>query len=349
MLRFKSGPFIFPSRLTLCVFMAGVVVLSTITRVPTAMGQNWTDQVFPVPSHDFGSVAVASKTEFYFPVYNSLGSQMHISSVRSSCGCTSPSVMNEYIEPGETGFILAKFNTGSFRGSKSATVTVAIDRPFYGEARLKVSGYIRSDMVFHPGSVEFGAIDFGSSATKTVQVLYAGRQDWSLLEVRSNRPWITPTFVETTRNSGRVNYDLVVSLSPEAPEGYFQDELTVVTNDRNMPRVPLRISGKIERGVEVTPGSLVLGTVVAGTPVRKKLVVVAKSPLQVLSMTAEGWDIQLDENQESKTTHVLEPSFTYTGTQTGEIRADISIVTSGTSGKSVLIANVEEAAADSAP
>ena len=78
---------------------------------------------------------------------------VHISGVRASCGCTTPSISKDTLKTWETGAIIAKFNTDSFLGKKSATLTVTIDKPFYAEVQLNVAGYIRSDIVFNPGAV----------------------------------------------------------------------------------------------------------------------------------------------------------------------------------------------------
>ena len=76
----------------------------------------------------------------------------------------------------EKGAIVAHFNTDSFLGQRGATLTVTIDQPFYAEVQLHVRGYIRSDVVVEPGSVQFGSIDQGTAAEQTVAVNYAGRE-----------------------------------------------------------------------------------------------------------------------------------------------------------------------------
>ncbi len=152
-------------------------------RFASVATADWTDTAFPVKNHDFGTVAVAAKTEFRFPIHNTTSQTIHIRDVRASCGCTTPIIETAYIAPNQTGSILARFNTGTFRGKRGATLTVVIDQPHYTEVRLRVDGYIRQDMVVHPGAVEFGQINGGDSHEKTVQILYAGRDDWSVVDV----------------------------------------------------------------------------------------------------------------------------------------------------------------------
>lgn len=294
--------------------------------VPAA-AESWQDGVFPVQTHDFGSVAVASETEYYFPVVNTFSSPLHIKDIRASCGCTTPTAIDETIPPGQSGSIRAKFNTDTFRGKKGATLTVVIDQPFYSEARLRVDGYIRSDIVFHPGKVDFGSVPTGGGASQTNKVLYAGRDDWKILDITSNRKWIQPSHTETSRGGGRINYDLTVTLAPDAPEGFFQDEITVITNDSKMPRVPLRVTGRVESILTVTPASIAAGTVEPGQPLVKRVVIIAKEPVAITGMTADDWDITLPESTDTKKSHILSPTFTYTASATGPVTSEITIQT----------------------
>ncbi|WP_345320236.1 DUF1573 domain-containing protein [Novipirellula rosea] len=294
----------------------------------TAQSQDWSEKVFPVKAHDFGAVAVAAKTEFRFPVHNPYSQPLHIQSVRASCGCTTPIIENQYVQPGETGAILARFNTGTFRGKKGATLTVVVDQPFYAETRLVVDGYIRSDMVFHPGEISFGRTTQGESSAKTTKILYAGRSDWQVTDVVSNKPWLLPTFKQISRGSGRADYEITVVIQEDAPQGFFQDELTVVTNDRSMPRVPLRVSGQVESLLSISPQSIALGSVKPGQAISKRLVIRSQEPVLIDSIECEGWDVKFDRPTAESTTFLLDVTFTPTEA-VGNDRKPVVISTSG--------------------
>ncbi len=315
-----------------------------IPMVPTRAA-DWSDTAFPVKSHDFGTVAVAAKTEFTFPVYNNFSSTMHIRSVRASCGCTTPIIETEYIEPGKTGSIRARFNTDTFRGKRGATLTVIIDKPFYNEVRLRVDGYIRSDMVFHPGSVEFSKLNQGESVTKSSKVMYAGRSDWEVVDVRSNYPWLIPTLKETSRGGGRVNYEISVTVREDAPTGFFQDEVLVLTNDRSMPRVPLKVAGQVDSALSISPQAIALGSIKPGQSVTQKMILLGREPFTVASIEAEGWRIEFTPTSEPKKTHVLMPTFTPAAESTGPLKSTILITTSGdqsVTAKALLTADVRD-------
>lgn len=288
------------------------VILTTSIFYPGFARADWSDQAFPVKTHNFGTVAVSSKTEFRFPIYNTLSSEMHIETIRASCGCTTPIIETKYIPPGGSGSILARFNTGTFRGKKGATLTVVVTKPFYNEVRLRVDGYIRSDMVFHPGSIEYGKIDQGQPRTGLTKVLYAGRNDWRIVDVQSNQPWLQPSVSLSTRGSGRVNYDLSVRVREDAPIGYFQDEVVVVTNDRAMPRIPLRVAGQVESPLSISPQAIALGRLKPGQSVEKRLVIRGREAFQIQSIDCDGWDVACDATPIAKSTHIISARFTPT-------------------------------------
>ncbi len=130
------------------VMMAALGLLLCQTSV---FSSDWARSMFTATSHDFGTVARAAKTEYRFEFENRSNQTLHVRSVRTSCGCTTPTIETETVQPGGTGVILAKFNTHSHTGQRQATVTVTFDRPQFAEVQLLVKGYIRSDIVFNPG------------------------------------------------------------------------------------------------------------------------------------------------------------------------------------------------------
>jgi hypothetical protein len=305
---------------------------------------DWQKTTFPVKNHDFGSVAVAAKTEFRFPVVNGFSSNIHIQSVRASCGCTTPFVETPYITPGQTGTIRARFNTDTFRGKKGATLTVIMDQPFYSEIRLRVDGYIRSDIVFHPGSLEFGTVNRGDTLTRSSKLMYAGRNDWKVVDLRSNQPWLVPSFKQVSRTNGRIDYELQVKVREDAPTGYFQDEVTILTNDRSMPRVPLRVAGQVESALSISPQAIALGRLKPGESVDVRLVLKGREPFTIKSIECEGWDVKCAPTPVAKATHLTTATFTPQDIS-GQQKVAVVITTDGresVQAKAVLTAEVRD-------
>ena len=281
------------------------ITLATLALATTCSAADWAKNLFAVKSHDFGTVAVASKTEFEFPIKNTTNQKVHISNVRASCGCTTPILHEQWLEPGQETTLTARFNTGSFWGKKGATLTVVIDRPSYAEVQLRVDGYIRRDMVFNPGAVDFGKTEVGSGAEQKVSVAYAGRGDWEILGVESANPMISASIQEKSRSGQRVDYDVIVTLDPAAPVGLLQENLIVKTNDRSMPRVPLAVLGNIEAPLNVAPQTFAVNEIKPGESIKQRLVITGKEPFKVTDISCEGFDVRFQANDKALKAHVL--------------------------------------------
>lgn len=294
----------------------------------TSFGQQWAEKMFEIRDHDFGTVARGAKTEYEFVLSNVYMEDVHIASVRSSCGCTTPSIKQETLKTYEKGAIVAHINSDLFLGRKGATITVTFDKPFHAEVQLHVSTYIRSDVVFNPGSVQFGSVDQGQPRETKVTVNYAGRSDWKVLEVKSANPHLTGEVVETGRQNGQVNYALTVRLDNGVPAGYLQDQLMLVTNDRNLTQVPLPVEARVETGITVSPSSLLMGVVQPGQKVTKQLVISGKKPFRILSVQCDDGSFKFDTSAATaaKPLHVIPVTFE-AGQDLGKVVKTIRIET----------------------
>lgn len=284
-----------------------LVALSSVTPLSA---QSWAKALFPTTSHDFGTVARAAKTEFRFPLQNTLNQDIHIASVRASCGCTTPIVETENIKAGETGYITARFNTGTFFGQRGATLTVVIDKPRYAEVQLQVKGYVRTDVVFSPGEVSFGTVEAGEAQTKKVMVEYAGRGDWKILGVRSPNEFVAADVKEATRTNGRVGYEIEVSIREGAPVGTLQNELILETNDKRLKSVALRYSADVRPILSVSPQALDLKEIAPGTEIQERVVVRGSKPFRITSIQCDGFKVDYQASDEPKAVHLVPVTLT---------------------------------------
>lgn len=309
------------------ILVALLLVFATSADV---LAQQWATKMFKSTSHDFGSVAAGAKAEFVFEFQNIYQEDIHVLSVRSSCGCTSPTVTKATLKTWETSSVVASFNTRTFRGQRSATVTVVFDKPFYAEVQLTVTGFIRGDLVFDPGDVNFGDVELSNTAQRKVQVQYAGRNDWKIVDVRSANKHLEVELLEASRSRGRVVYDMLVRLKPDALAGHFQDQLSIVTNDSQQKTTAIMVQGNILTPVTVSPSSLFLGILQPGQTVTKNLVVKAKEPFQVECIDCGESDtlqFKAPDTDEKRNVYVIPVTFT-AGNDPGQFSQKITIKTS---------------------
>lgn len=296
--------------------------------VASSSAQEWAEKMFNKLEHDFGTVARGADTVYKFEVTNLYKQTMKITGVRSSCGCTSPTVENDTIETYEKAYIVAKFNTRTFTGRHGATLTVSFAPPYRAEVQVRVHGNIRGDVVFSPGAIDFSSVDEGEIKEQMITVTYAGRANWDIVDVTNDNDHFEVELNETSRGAGKVSYGLLVRLKDNVPAGYFKDQLTVVTNDMRSEsqRIPLYVAGRILPEISVTPANLVLGDVVAGEPVTKKIVVRGKKPFQIVDVSCGDDCFSFKTEQESKLLHLVEITYVPRA-DSGEVKVPVRITT----------------------
>jgi len=307
-----------------------LVALIFICLPNCALAENWATKMFETLEHDFGVVARGAKAEYRFVFKNLYMEDVHVQSARSSCGCTLVRVENPSLKTYETGAIVATVNSRAFVGARGATITVVFDQPYYAEVQLRVRSYIRSDIVFEPEAVNFGTIDCGSSAERTITIRYSGSRSWRITDVVSPLPYLTATLSEPSILGSETVYRLTVKLGEEAPPGTLADHLILKTNDRTSDAVPLRVEGTIVSPISVTPSTLFLGRMKPGEKVSKQLVVRSKQPIRISKVDCEPCngvlEADLSRAGNPATVHVIPITYT-AGEELGQIVANIRIHT----------------------
>jgi hypothetical protein len=79
---------------------------------------------FEETSHDFGKIIQGEKVSYTFKFKNTGNSDLLISRVSTSCGCTVGEYPKEPVGPGKSGTIEVTFNSHNKKGFQNKTVTV---------------------------------------------------------------------------------------------------------------------------------------------------------------------------------------------------------------------------------
>ncbi len=303
-----------------------IALLGTVLFAVPASGQEWAEKMFSVTSHNFGTVAKGSKTEFRFVYRNLYEEDVHVSSVRTSCGCTQPAITKKLIETHETGEIVAAFNTRTFLGQHGATLTVTFDQPFYAEVQLRVAGNIRGDVTFEPASVNLGNVDLGRGAEQVVRVTHMGSTPWEISDVRSANVNFEVLLSEPQHTGSQSAYDLTLRLKPDAPAGYINDQLILVTNDPRASQIPMDVEGRVVAEVTVSPQLLALGNVLPGGSVTKNIVVRANRPFCVTGIVCNDGCLSCPAKETPAKVHILPVTF-QAGDVGGQVERELTITT----------------------
>ncbi|MEX0676497.1 MAG: DUF1573 domain-containing protein [Pirellulales bacterium] len=303
-----------------------IAVLICLVLARSASAQDWALKMFDATAHDFGTVAKGSKAVHHFKLKNIYEEDLHILSVGSSCGCTTPHISKRDLKTFETAEIIADFNTRDFHGHKTATLTVDVECVSRAQVQLRIAGFIRTDVVTQPGSIDFGTVDQGTDTDQKLQVSYAGRDDWKILDARTADPWYEVEMTEVGRGNGHVAYELLVRMTKDAPIGYVKDQLILVTNDGQSREIPVDMQGRVMSDITVSPTKLFIGVVRPGQKVTKNLVVRGKRPFKILDVKCADNCFQIEPSKEARSVHLIPVVFT-AGSTAGRVTEKISLHT----------------------
>jgi len=291
------------------------------------LAQNWADKMFQEKSHDFRMVGRGTKSVYHFDFTNLYEEDVHIAAVRTSCGCTTPTVSQKTLKTHEKASVKATFNTSSFVGQKSATVTVVFDRPAYAEVQLKVSGYIRTDITFEPSEINYGEIAAGTSREQEVTITHRGNSDWEITDVRSHCRHLQVRLDPPQRSAGQVRYRMWVKLNDSMDEGDIRERLTLISNDQNFPTTEMAIAGRVRPSVSVSPAAVSLGTTAPDGTITRRIVIRGDEPFEIMDVQCADQRFQFKVPVGEKKVHLMSVEFKGDGTKT-RISQEIRIVTS---------------------
>lgn len=272
------------------IAQAAVITLATVgTLSPLVQAQDteWASKMFEKKSHDFGVVARGADTTYRLKLKNVYEQEVHISSVRTTCGCTAGEPSKETLKSLEDAYVTITMDTKKFRQRKDSNVIVVFDKPLYAEITIPITAYIRQDVVIEPGSAQFGSVYRDDKKEQTLKLQYAGRDDWKIKEIKTNHEHIVAKAIETSRGGGIVNYDLQVSLDPSIPIGSVRQYITLITDDQTNPNVPLLVEGEVKPDFSVEPSLVSLGTLQPGQTKTVQVVIKGRKPFEVESVTSE--------------------------------------------------------------
>ncbi|MBL8813899.1 MAG: DUF1573 domain-containing protein [Planctomycetaceae bacterium] len=307
----------------------GIAALVLVTAAAEVQAQNWADQLVDKKKLEFGVIARNSETTNIITITNTTQSTVHISHLTTACRCAEAGYYQDsrsfvqgapaksLLQPGEKTTVTVRMNTNSFTGARDTALTVYFDAPQYAEVRIPITAYIRTDVVFDPGKVDFGNVEFLAGSSKTVRITYAGRPDWQIRDLKVDNPQLKAEFKEVSRsqfaqNGINVEYQLTVQLSETAKVGRVRDYITLVTDDAANPYVPLLVEGTVIPDIAITSPNVAIRSLKPGQTTTVKVVIKGNKPFLVEDVNCENMSdcFKVKKSEEPNKLQVVEMEFT---------------------------------------
>ncbi len=301
-------------------------------------GRNWAEQMFTELQYNYGSVARGAEAKHIIEITNLYKEDVTITTPISSCGCITPTIdamgLNDrfVLKSKEKAQLVLKLDTIKFSRKRDVTVSLrsTFDNLNYKEIRIPITAYIRSDVVFEPGSVQFGTVSPGEAREQRVRVKYAGRANWTVRSVRASNPHLQPVIREVSRFNGNVEYDLLVKLAGTAPLGRLLDQVVLETDDALNPTIPLLVEGQIEADLQVTPQVVQFGTLKPGEKKLVNVVVTGRRPFRIENVECDSARecYVVAKQPTDKTVHVIGLTITPPA-EPGELKEAFTVTIAG--------------------
>jgi hypothetical protein len=275
--------------------------LSIATGSACLAQSDWLTAVFPERAHDFGTVARGSHVRYAFPVVNSTNQDIRIADWRPKCGCTDVRVGARLIPPGTQTTVEATINTTNFQGYKPSGLTLVLDRPVFVEIDLNLTCFIRGDILMNPGQADFGTLRRSSTKppSTSLTLTYAGgRPDWDIVQMKTQTDKIKAVAKEVSRAvDGQIHWQITTTLQPNVPNGYFKDQVTLITNDSPPQAIPISVVANVQSAVSLTPSIINLGRIPPGQTVTRPNLVHVRSgaPFSLAKVSATSPALEADE------------------------------------------------------
>lgn len=315
------------------LLLACSLLVSTVLTAQSAVAEdNWAKKMFSETRHDFRAVGRGATADYYFEFRNLYEEDVHVAAVRSSCGCTTPSVTQDTLSTHETASIVAKLNTSTFIGQKAATITVVFDQPYYAEVQLEVSGFIRTDISFDPAEIDFGQAKPGEVKERSITISHRGNPGWRIQDVRSHCSDLAVKLSQPVVKPGLVRYRMQVRMKESMSEGDIHERLTLISNDPQFPTIEMAVAGHVRPTLTVSPAAVSLGTTTLGGTVGKRLLLRADEPFAINEVRCTDKRFSFEIPDGKKKLHFLKMKFT-AGDQPDRIAQKIEIVTDLADGK----------------
>ncbi len=264
-------------RLSTHLALAALVVATT---AGTVQAQGTPQLVVPAKIIDVGTVSQGVVADAVFELVNEGDGTLTVKAVRPTCGCTVADFDRE-IPAGTTGKVQAKLDTKDFAGPISKSILVMTDDPQMPTVTLVIKADIRPFVEILPRPlVRFNAVLYEPMNQSFIVVGADPEKKIKVLDVESSVPFIKTTLRQLPEDElvpGKSPSQFEVTLSLDeagAPVGPVNAVLTVKTDLKEAPQVPVKVYGVIRSLIHVTPTQVQFGSVEAAAQPGRNLIVV---------------------------------------------------------------------------
>lgn len=248
--------------------MACLVVIGSASRV--VADEKGPRLVLPESSFDFGSVPQGQRVVHEFVLQNKGDTDLTISRLSPSCGCTATTVSSPLVKPGASEKVRVEFDTSGFSGKKTKSVQIRSNSTDGSEVTVRLTGMVVQGVAVNPERLEFGQIyptSSSQSRTREFVIEITEGSDLKPLQATTLSKYLSVTQVAAEHRRARYS----VELKNGAPKGELRDRVIVEFEGDRQTAVNVPITASIMSDLRVVPSTVSFGIVGGDQVIERRL------------------------------------------------------------------------------
>lgn len=262
-----------PSVRTLIVLLAIALAITALSLFVICSMLRWrlgetSALVCEQPVHNFGTVTLrqARDLRHAFVLTNTSQHSVQITKVNSTCGCIAAGLKDTVMAPGSSLEVPIRANWASKAGSTEQRVLLETSSRITPQMVLTVKGDVQVPVALSPGTINFGLLKEGESATRLVKVgSGTATQPVMITQVSSSNPSVSVVRADERGDRhegvalpGPVGEFAVCVRAPMTGEPLHRSEsVTFQTDHPDVPSLTLSVTFQTDPLIEAWPQSLV--------------------------------------------------------------------------------------------
>jgi hypothetical protein len=241
------------------------------------------------PVFNFGTALEGQHVTHDFVIKNAGKTDLIITNVHTSCGCTVATPAKKHLTPGESVELPVTFDTSFQKGAKVREITIFTNDPKSPQTIVTLQGSVKLLVEADPSEVNFDKVHSGSSANRDLVVsdLTAGK-DFHVGSITNSNSNIK--VARSPRADGKPGVKLEVALLGSMPIGPFDDTIDIVTNRRPLQ---VHVFGQVTGDLNLDPAQISFGIVPHGQSALRivKLTNDSGRPVQVTAVSSTNQSV----------------------------------------------------------
>jgi len=211
---------------------------------------------FATNEYHFGKVTAGTLVKYVFMVSNAGDQTLVISKVTPGCHCTTAGDWSHQIEPGQTGKIPIQFDSGSFRGDVTKTITVTSNDKLAPNQAVSLRGTVWRPIDVTPQFAYINVMpDSPSNATTVVHISNQSDELVTLSDPTSANGLFKAELKTITPGK---DFEVTVTAVPPLAPGHNEGTISLKTSSANMPVINIKAIAMVQPSVGVSPPQITL-------------------------------------------------------------------------------------------